>query len=303
MEKSQLVIEQLEDGISTYAIIPMGASQDRKIEEYGYKALKGSPTIIDGAELKQKYYKPETKNTDFMLYTVSSNMYNSKNLPYKVRVEIKPVSGEKKDVVSLSIDGSLSLKCTSLRLDGEVIDYNDKFNPTALLQANDKNTTFVATLNGSTLHVEATQKLTTEKTEYGNKKNINATYHIGFDIENFVATYDYCSLKNLKMSVDDEEKATSNSGVTSMKKNWSMNATNVLLDPDQVTYSPNSNFSLRFYATVKDGLKVTSYDSNAEFEYELNPGWTITQTSSKNTKCSYSGKSTDYLDIKVEFKP
>ena len=303
LEKSQLVIEQLENGISTYAIIPMGASQDRKIDEYGYKALKGSPTIIDGAELKQKYYKPETKNTDFMLYTVSSNMYNSKNLPYKVRVEIKPVSGEKKDVVSLSIDGSLSLKCTSLRLDGEVIDYNDKFNPTALLQANDKNTTFVATLNGSTLHVEATQKLTTEKTEYGNKKNINATYHIGFDIENFVATYDYCSLKNLKMSVDDEEKATSNSGVTTMKKNWSMNATNVLLDPDQVTYSPNSNFSLRFYATVKDGLKVTSYDSNAEFEYELNPGWTITQTSSKNTKCSYSGKSTDDLDIKVEFKP
>ena len=302
LENSQVVIDQLEDGISTYALIPVGTSQNRKIEDYGYKALKDSPITLNGAELKKKFYKSETKTTEFMLYTVSSNMFNSKNLPYKVKVEVKPVSGEKKEVVSLAIDGSLNLKCTSLRLDGKEIEFNEAWHPTVSLQNGDKNTTFAATLDGGTLHVEATtHQVESGMSEVGNQKEIDATYRISFDIENFVATYDYCSLKNLKMVVEDHEKSTSMRGVDFFDSNWSMNATYVPLD--SVTYNPPSNSVIRFYATVKGGLKVASFDLYNEYDHQLNPNWTVIETAAKYTQGKYSSRLADYLDVKVEFKP
>lgn len=297
LNNDELVIKQEAKDVKTYLLYSKGG----KIMQYPKVAVKGDSICVPGSEL-EAWRTAEGFNNYFFLLTVreKGSLSDKGTIPTKTRAELRyaPKQSEAAKFISLSIEGTLNLKWTSLRLDGETVSYNSNYSPSLWLQAADKNTTISTKLNGSTLHVDAVQKLVTEKVEYGVTYNIDATNHISFDLENFASPYTHSSLKNLIVSVEDEEKGTSKSGVTTMKATWNMKASYVPFN--QTTTTQNANTSLRYYATVKDGLKVGSFDWSSEYEYDVKPGVTVAGTSTKSSTATYANRSDNYLDIRLE---
>ena len=84
MANKELVIEQLEDGVQTYCL-----AMKTKVEQLGYKAWKGSPLVIDGAELKDAYYAKDSKRTAFKFYTITTTEYNKETKPLKLKIYLR----------------------------------------------------------------------------------------------------------------------------------------------------------------------------------------------------------------------
>lgn len=85
----QLVIDQQEEGADTYVLIPTIVDGKSVPVQYGYKAWKDSPIILEGKELYDKYHRADRKATQLMLFAVTMNRSNSSTKPYKVEVALK----------------------------------------------------------------------------------------------------------------------------------------------------------------------------------------------------------------------
>lgn len=105
LANKQLVIDQLEDGADTYVIIPTNEDNGKVFKQYGYKAWKDSPIVIEGKELLETYQLSDSKKTQFVLFTVTTNRNNSKTVPYKVKVSLKDGASVTPDSIGFKAEG------------------------------------------------------------------------------------------------------------------------------------------------------------------------------------------------------
>jgi len=89
LKGKQLVIDQQEDGVCTYVLIPYMEGQKRVFEQYGYKAWKDEPIIIKGADLYEKFYKKEISHTKLTIFTLTVNRYSESPQPYKLSLSLQ----------------------------------------------------------------------------------------------------------------------------------------------------------------------------------------------------------------------
>ena len=248
----------------------------------------GDSLVIDGSKA-ESLLKSGVPN---VFHAVCVNSTGTEKVA-KVSCQIRSSVAQK--ISKLSLGGTVKGYGIVERYDGKKGEGTHVYYPWASLTP-EGNTTITGTLYGTALHVEANSKNNHQFADYE-----TATYHISFDVENFIPDYKKSKLVNLKVQVTREGVIKSESSDNEYKMEWGLQASVIPLE--EILYIPNSTSYITFKASVKDGLEMDSYYYNEERKYTTKGDWKISGENPVRENTTYKDDPDNYLELRFEFIP
>ena len=251
LDTMEVVIEQEQSLMHSHVIF-------FKDLHYDYKdyAIKGSPVVISGKELKKNYYVDGVvKGTFFVASTVGSNISAQTS---KVKVTLRGVEHNEMRVTGLS----------NLRFDAFITthkEYQNTWGETGSSDNEECNLYFSydddvdITQSGTTVHVVSRH---VDNVSYDGGDTFNSENVLSFDIEGFDGKLDYCTIQNVKLTRHSEYKYSDGivDGHKETRDNYTedaeCNLSNIKIKNHSVYADQNYGY-MYFEATVEDGLTIS----------------------------------------------
>lgn len=282
LDTMEVVIEQEQSLMHSHVIF-------FKDLHYDYKdyAIKGSPVVISGKELKKNYYVDGVVKGTFFVASTTSSVSSSETSKLKVSLRgVEKTDIKIKELSYLVFDAGTGMELNYKDYWGETGTAPDRYYDFYFPYHDD----VAITQNGTTLHVVSLHNDDVTN-DWGEKLNLE--YELSFDIEGFDGKFDNCVLKNVKMKYHGEKVWNSSDDErTKTIEDEECDFSNIKLE-SHTLYSSVKFCSLIFEAAKADGMIV-------------NKAWTKSVNYYKDGKTTfwenkYAGSDEDNVRLSIQF--
>ena len=257
LDNKQLVISQLEEGCRTYVIIPETDEEtgEKIFIQYGFRATKDNPVVIQCKDLVPKFHMDQRKNTQFVFFTVTTNRDNKKTLPYKVQVELKddptPVP-----VTLTSASLEINFLCDVIT-GGSFPSQSQRKDPVTAGGTSEGATLTSSYVDGTTLHVEY----------YKEENHGQSTETLTFDVVNFPDIAN-AQIKNVVLRRHSEKDPAIDEDYNDYL-GYSEYVYDLEAKFEPLTYNKASSTDKHaaFSGYEQKGLQITSFSSSVSYTY------------------------------------
>ena len=249
LEGKDVVVKQLSPDVNTYVFAHN--ANEKKFELLKGKTVQGDSLVFKGEDLAKMF---GGKGVGFLWLVTTNHSGQMKN--YKATVQIRDKKQEETPTSSTITGLTMHFLYRALaprdqEYNGHDIGYEFGWYNTPTIKS---------TLNGTTMHVEATNNYVEYEYDVYNSS-------LSFDIEGFSGDMSNCVIKNLKYSGSYENtKDYGNTTIIGDRKaqiSTEISNLKIVKDKSKISTTPGQS-ELYFKSTVEKGLIVTSCSANYE---------------------------------------